>query len=90
MYSGTSNNRQYNLKSSKNLDTSLDEQGPGYIECLENTDFACEPDSNENVQTNLIENINAPDHSIPASSAIENCLKNDANITDINGENIFE
>lgn len=44
----------------------------------------------ENVQTNLIENINAPDHSIPASSAIQNCLKNDANITDINGENIFE
>ncbi|CAK1583538.1 unnamed protein product [Parnassius mnemosyne] len=67
----SSNNRQYNLNSSENLDTILDEQGPGYIECLENVDFACESDPN--------------DHSILVSNAIENCLNNDANVTDING-----
>lgn len=34
-----------NLNSFANIsDTSLDGQGTGYIECLENVDFACESD----------------------------------------------
>lgn len=40
----TSNNSQYNSNSPENLEPSIDELGPGYIECLENVDFAGESD----------------------------------------------
>lgn len=44
----------------------------------------------DNVQANLFHtDINPPDYSIPGPSAIDCFLKNDANISDINGE-LFE